>query len=389
MAMGSAYAAAARDYEAAHLNPANLSLAGNAPLSVHILSLTGEATNSSLSYDEITRYSGAHLEQEDKDHILSLIEGEQLTFDVATDLAGLSVTSRGFAVTLSGAAFADGGLPRDLVELMLNGNQLGRTYDIADAAGEGIAVSSLGVSASHAFSLPVLREVVDEFAVGGTFRYMKGWYYGRITESYGRLVTELEGLHGDGLVRTLTSTSGSGAAVDLGFAARRGGLGLSLSFHDLGGRMTWHDGEELVTSFTADSVTAEQLEEGGDLIEQSDETIDVGDFEIGIPARVRLGVAYDLGKVLVTGDYGQGWGGDGLTPEDAEIAAGVEHRTLGWLRLRGGFAAGPDRKPSLSLGGGFEAGAARIDLAVASHGGLWLSQDEGVSAALGVGLLFR
>jgi hypothetical protein len=391
MAMGGAYSAAACDYEAAHLNPANLSLAGNAGLSLHILSLAGQAGNSTLSVDDYRRLNGSTLDEDDKDSILSRLDGDLFEFDVSGDAAGLSVTYRGLALTLTSTAVATGGLPRDLVELLLEGNELDRRYDLGATRGEATALSTVGVSASHGIHqyLPSLAGVVDELTVGGTVRYVRGWYYGRIEEASGSLVTTYEGVQGDGLIRRRSSESGSGAALDLGVAARRGALRLGLSLGDLVSRVTWTDGEEVITTFRADSLTVVNAGTGDGLVTGDEETRAIGDFEVRVPARLRLGAAYALGRWLVTGEYAQGWGGEGLTPARAAWAAGVEHRTLAWLRLRGGLSLGPGRAPAISVGSGLHAGAARIDLAVASHGGLLPSQDEGVGLALGVGLAFR
>ena len=172
------------------------------------------------------------------------------------------------------------------------------------------------------------------------------------------------------------------------FAARRGALRIGLSFHDLASRVTWEEGEEITTTFTADSLTAEQIENDDDPIDQQDETVEIGEFEVEVPPTARLGVARDFGRWLVAGEYVQEWGGDGLTPDAAEFAFGVEHRTAGWLSLRSGFTTGAERNPAFSLGAGLRASAVRFDLAVASHGGLMPSQDEGVGVAFGMGLVF-
>ncbi len=387
--MGGAYSAVARNYEAAHLNPANLSLTGNGAWSLNLFSLSCELDNSSLSYNEVSKYSGATLTEDDKADILGLIDGDQLTFDLSGDARALSFTAHGFAFTAANAVFASGGLPRDLVELMFYGNEMGRVYQIGNASGEGMNVTALGISASRALRLPGLSEVLDEFAVGGTFRYLKGWNYGRVEEAYGTLETTMEGLHGAGLLKTRVSSQGSGTGIDIGLAGRRGRLQLGLAFHDLMSKITWEDGEELYTTFSADSITAEELADGEDPIDQDEETIEIGEFEVGIPSTARLGAAMQLGAWTVAGEYMQGWGGDGLTPDAAEFAAGVEHRTTGWLRLRSGVAVGAERTPAFSLGSGMQVAAFQFDLAFSSHGGILPSQDEGVGVALGMGLVFN
>lgn len=389
MAMGTAYSAVARDYEAAHLNPANLSLAGNARASFHVLSLSGEAANSSLTVGDYKRYNGADLTDADKAAIMGKIDGDQLHVDLAADATGLSATYRGFAFTASTAAFADGGLPRDLVELLLYGNELGRTYDVGAVSGEGMSLSTASLSASRALHLRVVAGLVDELAVGATVRYMKGWYYARVVDAVGSLYTGMGGVDGTGEIVARTSDGGSGLGFDLGVAARRGPLQLGLSLHDLASRVSWENGEEVTTTLRIADVTAEDLDNGADVVDQNDETVSIGSFAVELPASLRLGAAYGLGKWLVAADYVQGWGGDGLDPQSGELAAGVEHRTLDWLRLRSGVTLGADRSPGLGLGAGLVAGAARIDLAVASDGGVVPGQGEGVGVALGIGLLFH
>jgi hypothetical protein len=158
---------------------------------------------------------------------------------------------------------------------------------------------------------------------------------------------------------------------------------------DLAGTITWRGGEERTQAFVATPIILDDLQSVDDLVQETTQTVAIGDFKVALPPSLRLGVAVDHERWTFAGDYALGWGGRGLAKRPAELAGGLLYRASGVIDLRAGLQLTDGGRPSVSGGIGLAGGPTRVDLAVSSQGGVLPLHDEGVGVALGFGLRFE
>src|SRR5262249_43903226 len=147
--------------------------------------------------DQYNRFAkGGTLTASDKNDLLSSIpdDGFKVRADVGLNALGFSIGRTALAVTPRVSASA--GVPRDYFDLILNGNEIGRSYSIANAFGEGFAVVEGGV----AYAQPVSVSFAKDFAVGVGVKALVGVGYGEVIESSGDLTTEVTGARTRGRV---------------------------------------------------------------------------------------------------------------------------------------------------------------------------------------------
>lgn len=381
-AMAEAYTALARGTDALAWNPANLALQGNPKFSVNLFSASIDLSNNAIDRGDYNRYSGAFLGEVEKQELLGSIPESGLRFSGTGHLSLFDISYRNYAVSLvRGIGCASAVLPRDLLDLALNGNEFGRQYDFGEADGEGWVVQSISIGAAQTIPL----EAVETLAVGATVKYLRGYGYGRVIESGGSLVTDDQGLYGDGRFVVRTAVGGSGLALDLGAAAvidPRWTVGLKLG--NVLGRIWWDtDTEERRNSFLADWITVVSVSEG-DSITSGGESAEIASFTSDYPFYWRLGGCYRWSPTLVqTFDYEQGFRkapGLSTTPR---LATGVEYAGLWWMPLRAGLSLGGREGFLTAFGLEVSSGIVDFDVAMANKHHILPFCGKGLRAAVG------
>lgn len=383
--MGGAYTALARGVEAPSWNPANLGLSGKRVYHLNLFSLGIGIHNNSFTKKQYELYNGSYLTEQDKQDILNAIPAEGMGFDLNSEIQAFGINIGPLAFTASGYAVSDFRLSRDIADLVLNGNQYERAYDIGDTDGEGWGVSSFALSGGF----PIYKQGDREVAVGLSVKYLLGFAYGNVAEASSQFSTDIDGMHGAGRLMVDNALGGSGFGFDVGVAANLNSRWTaSLALNNVVNSLKWNkDTKRFIYTFTADSVTVQGIDDSDidSVLVHSDEEIDIEPFSSSLPKQMRFGVARSSKRFTVAVDYVQGLGNGPTVSTKPMIALGTELRPIGFLPLRAGLAVGGRNGLSSAIGFAFDFSLFSWDFAIASRDGMF----SGKGAAFAFNWMFR
>jgi len=368
VAMGGAYTAIARGVESPSWNPANLALPGKNKYHFNLVSLGLGLSSNSLGKSDYDLYNGKYLTSEDKQNILASIPAEGLRFDLGTEVQAMGLAFGPLAFNASGFAVSDLGFSKEILDLVLNGNEFGRVYDIGDTGGEGWAASSFGVS----LGMPITKIADFELAVGGSIKYLRGFAYAKVKEATTTMSTDFDGLHTNGRVVIDRAFGGSGFAIDVGTAAQAGNWSLSLGLSNFSSHINWNkETKRFIYEFSADSLSVEKIADSDidSLFSDSEQTVAIEPFSTKLPAELRFGIARATKRFTFGFDFRQAFKkapGVSTTPK---FALGAEFRLIQLFPLRSGVAFGGNQGFTPSAGFALDFSVFSWDFAVASPGG--------------------
>lgn len=384
LALGGAYIALARGVEAPRWNPANLGLRDTPAFSMNLVAAGAAVFNNSFSKKDYELYNGAYLTPAMKSDILGKIPEEGLRLNVDSEVEALGLSWRRFALNVSAEAASRLRLSRQFIDVALNGNQLDRTYDFSDTGGEAFAISTIGLS----YGQRVFMSFCRDFAIGATFKYVRGLGQAEVLHAYGKMNTTYDGVFGDARTQVRYAAGGSGFASDLGVAAVLSSKwAVGLAVRNWWSAVRWTR-EVTIAEYGVrlDSLTVEAVDGASvdSLVDDySTETPGVP-YSTRLPAELRLGCAYRSGKLLLAADYVQGFQNRPGVSSKPQVAAGVELRLLNFLPVRMGVSFGGSRGASSGVGFGLRLGTFEMQFAAASWGGILPRAAGGVGLALGM-----
>jgi len=392
LGMGGSYVAVARGHEALFQNPANLGLPGTPYWSVAFPQFAMGADFVGFTAGELPDLIGyGELPQERLDQILAGVPstGMETTLQVRIPLAAVQV--RRFALGVSYAGSWRYNLGRDVVDLMLNGYEPGRTDYSVDRTGSQRA-DYIDVAAAYG-------RQIGRVSVGAAAHYLHGR-----TLSQSRLFEPEFDLETDDVrveYREVLARGGRGYALDVGAAFQPSPrITVSAAVANAFSRMTWS--RELRTRhLVLDRARFENRPGMGilDRLRHSEEKVDptAAPFtvfeaarglyaEAYVPAVLRAGVAYarEDGRTHVSASYegaltggklGMGW--------ERQAGIGIEQR-VPLVRLRAGAAT--DLEGGRMLTAGVSLNAMHLGIAHTSQPGPEGHRRTGWSATFGLGL---
>ena len=368
-------------------NPAVLGVVSGRGLRMAIFDADVAVGNGSFSFADYRRYNGAELTETDEAEILSRVGDGGLEFGGAVSGQGPSIGIGPFALAVRGVGSGGGRVPREVLELLFNGNALGETVDVSATTGSGWA--GLEVSAGAGWSLGS-HFFPGETVVGAKLRYVHGFYHAGIRHAEGVLVTATDSLYGGGAVELATSSGGAGYALDLGGLHHMGDWNFGARLEGLVSAMRWDDETE-VTRYEASAGIGDPFAEGtefGDLVSTSDSTFAVSSFDMRLPLRVGVGASHNRGSWLFAGDLEHTPLGLVVGEDPWRLSAGAERMWFGrLLRTRAGLMFGGIGGTSLSGGLSVVTGPWRLDLDAGSYKTLNPFSPKGARFALGTALV--
>ncbi len=385
VAMAGAYTALARGVEAPLWNPANLGLKANRVYRLNLVSFGLGIHNNSFDKSQYELYNGSTWTEKDKQDILNAIPDEGLNFDFDTEVQAFGLSLGSFALTATANSASDFTLSKDIADLVLNGNEMDRTYNIGDTDGVGWGVASIAFSGGFNIHKSGLMEV----AVGGSLKYLRGIAYAEVVEASSVVTTNIDGLHGNGRLVIDRALGGSGMGLDLGAAAKLDTRwSASFALTNLINSVNWsNDTKRLTYTFSADSVSIQAIDESDidSVVVNSDDETDIDAFSTSLPRQMRMGIARTGKRLILAFDYIQGLNNGGAISTTPRLAFGSEFRPIGFLPLRAGMAFGGKRGLSGSFGFGFDLSLFSLNFAVANKGGMF----SGRGAAFAFDWMFR
>jgi hypothetical protein len=377
----------ARSTDAPLWNPANLALPREKNWSFTIFNIEATLSNSSFPKRYYDLYNGAFLDEDAKNDILGRITKSGLGVIANARVQLLSIAFSNYAITITGTGACRASAPRDLVDLILFGNQLDRTYKATGTDAHALSTASFGFSAAKAVSFPWLK--LKASSIGATIKYHYGIGCAELLDAELSATTTATEIAANGLADFRFGTpGGQGFSIDIGAAADindRWSVGLSWS--DLISTIHFSgDSYRGMYRFTVDSLSAFSFEDTDiDSIfnteEKEEEHIS---FSTVIPSELKLGGGYFAQKVTVTAVYVQGFRKTGFSSSTPGFAVGVEYKPWKLLNLRTGMGIGGVHGFRLAWGFSFNPGPITMDFAFQNVGGLTSGQSRGISGGFGI-----
>jgi hypothetical protein len=353
-------------FDGPDINPALYGLRG--AHRVDLLSVEAGAGNNAFSIGDYALYNGSFLTTADKDEILGAVPGSGLDIRAyAYAGAGAAIGGR-FYIAAGGRAGQNSTVPRDLLDLVLYGNEVGRTYSMDGTSGEAMAVGDISLACSVPVGL-----YGREFFAGARIHYLEGLAYGGVARAGGALRTDEESLSGEGEVVTRTAEGGAGYALDLGLAHRTySHIIISLYVLNAMSGLRWREVcREEVNSVIARNVSfgASDLDS---LVEDYHETRDLAGFSTSPSPILGLGLEKAVGGTYVSALYTQGFRQGAFTSSRPRLCLAGVWESVWVMDVQAGFAYewgfGLDETVRIGLGHSprFEVGAGFAPLPFAS-----------------------
>jgi len=415
-AMGGANAFSARGVYSFNINPANLALPQDHDVEVSLVlplpNFNALARNDFLSWNDYNYYFGGvagqngnliarDLTPEDKSNFKSLFSnGSDFNTLVSFNLLSFTVNAGdagafGFAVTDLGGFNLT--VPKDLVDLALDGNEIGRTYNINDV--------NLKASYLREYTFSYARDLGDlfgneflSFTGGISLKAVSGFGYIQSQQSTGSIETQTDNsirIQSDIAADIAVSpdfgaewgfdsstknrassigispqSAGSGFGFSFGLSAQIDSVwGIGLSLTDIGS-VNWDKetvryssfGSFLVTSVTDSTQTtslSDSLKFKGSYSEG---------FKSSLPGALRIGVSMQLEDLLVVLGYNQGLNNEPFNTTNPSFSLGMEWKLLDMLPLRSGFTFGGIEGFKWSFGFGLDFGVIEMNFATSNFG---------------------
>jgi hypothetical protein len=358
------------------VNPAQLAYPERPGFACRILGLDAEAGNNSFSIAQYNRYTGAFLGDAAKADILGSIPKSGLLLAGRAQAAGAEFGYGNFAASVRTTGSAEATLPRDAFDLVLQGNELGRTYSAAGTAARAQVLWRAGVGWATAIG--------RNFTVGLGAHRLQGLFYADLTEASASFLTTEQAFASSGRVAYRTASGGSGWAFDAGLAYVHDQWRFSLGCLDVGTGILWTEGvKQGVYTFALDTANLYQIVTQGKFKQQFNQA-DGGFFTTEVPVIVNLGVARRVynwlnGSVLIQqrfrdGDLGKNW----------SASAVCEMWPLRWLPVGLELGYRGWAGPTFGLDLGFIARRFAFTLGAKDLAGL-LASAKGAELNLGIG----
>jgi len=409
VAMGSPVAITSTGVYSIMANPANLAIQNSTvELSTvfPIPSINASFKNEFLSFSDLEYYFGGvrddngnlvgrYLDKSEKDILLSKFDdNSRIQTNTSYNIFSISVSpgkdigSFGFAV--NGIIAQRTYIPKDLVDLALNGNKIGKTYYLNNFALSTSYLREYDFSYARDFS-NLFDNIFESFSAGITLKFISGFAYSEV-ENVNTTVRTLEdhsiliendfdakvaispdlGIEWDfddtpktQNISPFMTPAGSGFGLNLGFAAKLDSIwSFGLSLTNIGS-VNWKkevvdfksSGSYLITniidSTLTDSLTS-ALEPVGSY---------GNGFSTPLPTVLRLGASFRLdrllegnfpGKMLVVIGYNQGFNNSLNNSTNPHISLGFEWKPIDLLPIRSGFSLGGFDGFAWSLGFGID-----------------------------------
>lgn len=369
--------ASSRGLESIAWNPANLVIDSGSGFEIILPSLAIDAGNNSFSLNRYNEISGAVLTNADKLEILSDIPDGGLSMDLNANAVLLGLRKGNVALTFQGAGSGYGTIDKDVVDLVLMGNDINQEFrfEDTDAQGHGIAKATLS------YARPLITNKVYRLSAGVNTHYLYGIYGFDIASADGSIITELSGINGSADAEYLTAKGGSGYAVDLGLCLQAPrGWTFGLAVQNVASSMNWDtDVQRHSWSATANSITilSDDISEN---VSTTEITSEGQAWSDDLPGIVRAGCSKVFGIVLCSADVSKQLTDRSGQQNTPEFSFGCEFGSR-FIQPRFGVATGGPAYRRAAAGLGLNVGSAHLDVAVATAGGFGNEDSQGLAIA--------
>jgi hypothetical protein len=397
MGLGGSGSAVSQRITAIGVNPASmLARTDTSWLEFNLpLNIAASASNNSLSLKDVKYYFGdtasRYLTSLDKQNLISAFENDG-KFNGSVNINHLTIglmASReigAFALSVNDNISTNLTLPKEMVQLLLNGNQANQTYTFNDLTGQLNVNRTIGLSYARQLYKQNTKQL-RFVSVGATAKYVQGFANidmksenTSISTSADHKINGSFSLKGNSAISNnfqflnpfddadakkedpgiSPASVGSGIGFDIGFAAEfQKGIRFGLSVTDIGS-MNWSENaksrsvskifkvNDLTNQAEFDSLTANL-----DVVSNK-----VSSYSTDMPTALRIGASVALDSLVdvlkgftLNVDYMQGFNNVGLNSSDPRIAVGLEMYPFEYVP-RIALGIGQDQTGKMRFSGG-------------------------------------
>lgn len=389
VSLAGAFSSYARGVDALGWNPANLgfwsrdeALGEKGTRSVKLPSVAFDLGNNTITPNWISDYFGVGFMDDNLKNqmINSLPDNNWILLQALRVPFGLAVNNLAISTGLE----INGRIAShpSMFELIFNGLRFDNSLSL-DGTGEFEAVIPVTIGYGKEFYSIFLNKYFDRVYLGGAVKYLNG--LNRISTEFSNstLSTSKESINIQTTTTLTSAVSGTGFALDLGFAARSGEkLYLSISVNNLFGKINWTDSDIMSGSvnFTVDELNITELDS---LFEESNTTDETtGNVNSAYPGYLLAGFHYQYRpNVSLHSTLLQGFSDEMNMSTTPRLSLGSEVNATKWLPIRFGISVGGLEDFRWGAGFGLNFSKFHLDFGISESGGM-LGSAKGITIAL-------
>jgi len=411
-AMAKSYTAASNGIYSIGVNPANLASSDSPFLQFSTVlplpSISSIAGTDFMTINDFNYYFGGvngnprYLSQTDKERLNALFNNGgfvRLNASINWLSVALKINDKVGAIAFSINDVAAGKFtfPQAIVDIALNGNTIGKTYNLNDANISAWWIRDY--SLSYARHLDLLKQYFDEVNAGVTLKIVQGFAYAGTEQINTNLSFANDySISGSSDLSAVSSFSnvfnvkydfdstsqqtnfspfpspaGTGFGFDIGFSAKRHFWRFGLSITDIGS-INWDNHAAQFTAsgnvYLNDITNKTQVDSLKDQVFGKSKSI--SSFTTSLPTSLRLGASYFFdkrhnpipGTLLLAADYNQGFNNMPGNSVNPRISVGGEWKPMDWIPyIRTGFSFGGNFGFHWAFGLGFRADMLEFNIA--------------------------
>ena len=389
VSLAGAFSSYARGVDALGWNPANLgfwsqdeALGEKGTRSVKLPSVAFDLGNNTITPNWISDYFGVGFMDDNLKNqmINSLPDNNWILLQALRVPFGLAVNN--FAISTGLEINGRIASHPSMFELIFNGLRFDNSLSL-DGTGEFEAVIPVTIGYGKEFYSILLNKYFDRVYLGGAVKYLNG--LNRISTEFSNstLSTSKESINIQTTTTLTSAVSGTGFALDLGFAARSGEkLYLSISVNNLFGKINWTDSDIMSGSvnFTVDELNITELDS---LFEESNTTDETtGNVNSAYPGYLLAGFHYQYRpNVSLHSTLLQGFSDEMNMSTTPRLSLGSEVNATKWLPIRFGISVGGLEDFRWGAGFGLNFSKFHLDFGISESGGM-LGSAKGITIAL-------
>lgn len=283
-------------YDAVRHNPANLALTENPDYSLRLVSINAAVINNFFSIDLYNQYLGTDsaINDEQKIEFLNRVPINGLNLKGELNFGALDFSFRNFGFAFQRVYFGNGKIPKELIDLLLFGNQLHRKYDLSNFSFDYIIYNSF----NFAFALPVLKRKNKFATIGIGLKYLFGTRAEITKQALGNLYSDEYFISGELTWTRTLATGGYGFGIDFGSTYETSKYRFGLALLNLTPGIIWHKNLKTnVLSLSLDSFRvyrAIKTNSIDSVYQRSDTSFTIQSFRSQIPIYLTLGAGWKL-----------------------------------------------------------------------------------------------
>lgn len=423
IALGGTNANSARGVYAIGVNPANLVISQDHKVELSTVipfpSINISAGNDFISLNDYKYFftgvksengsiNGRYLDNAEKNKFLNLFDhGSMINTNIGTNLLSFTIYPSkeigAFGFAIQDWTSAQASLPKEVFELLLFGNEPGKTFNLNDLEVQAWYLRNYSLTYSRDLS-EYFPDAFNFFSAGVTFKMVQGLFYAGVDRINTTLETQNDydiKVNGDSRMLVASSPSfgvvydfesddvsrdsnvglfndpaGSGIGVDFGFYAELNkAWSIAFAVTDLGS-INWEKG---LAEYTSNGEFLLQDITDSDLIDSLSNAITgegnyTSSFRTSLSTAMKIGVGLKLDKILKTNfpgqlnlelNYNQGFNKMPANTTTERISLGAEWIPIGWFKVRTGLSVGGYDNFNWAFGLGFDSGILDFDFATA------------------------